>query len=80
MSDGNDTWDKVGKYFDSMTELAADSVKEFAGEFGELWNQSDDGSLADSVVDAMRESVGVGVRNTAKAWVETRQLMLDLAE
>jgi len=28
----------------------------------------------------MRESLGLGVRATAKAWVATRQLMLDLSE
>jgi hypothetical protein len=45
-----------------------------------LWNRDDERSAAESALEALRESVGVGIRATAKAWVATRQLMVDLSE
>jgi hypothetical protein len=80
MKDGKDTWSRLGDYFDEMTDLTADSVKDFTKEWAQMWNDDDDRSAADSAIDAMRGSFGVGLRATAKAWVATRELMIDLSE
>lgn len=80
MKDDKDTWSRLGDYFEEMTDLTAGSVKDFAGGWMKLWNADDERSTAESALDALRDSVGVGVRATAKAWVATRQLMLDLSE
>ena len=80
MKNGEETWKRVGDYFDEMTDLTSEYVKDVANEWVELWNADDDKSTADSAFDAMRETFGVGLRATAKAWVATRQLMLDLSE
>lgn len=80
MTEGKDTWSRLGDYFDEMTDLTADSVKDLTKEWAQTWNTEDDRSTAETALDAMRESFGVGLRATAKAWVATRQLMLDLAE
>jgi hypothetical protein len=75
-----DTFGRLGDYFEEMTDLTADSVKDFAGGWMKLWNRDDERSAAESALEALRESVGVGIRATAKAWVATRQLMVDLSE
>jgi hypothetical protein len=80
MTKGKDTWSRLGEYFEEMTDLTAGSVKDLAGEWAELWNTDGDRGTAETAIDAMRESLGLGVRATAKAWVATRQLMLDLSE
>ncbi|HEX6221508.1 MAG TPA: hypothetical protein VF115_10470 [Acidimicrobiia bacterium] len=80
MKNRKDTWKSLGDYFEAMTDLTAETVKDVAKEWGEMWNAEDDKRAADSAFDAMKESIGVGVRASAKAWVATRQLMLDLAE
>jgi len=80
MTKGKDTWSRLGEYFEEMTDLTAGSVKDLAGEWAELWNTDGDKGTAETAIDAMRESLGLGVRATAKAWVATRQLMLDLSE
>lgn len=80
MKDGKDTWSRLGEYFEEMTDLTAGSVKDLAGEWAELWNTDGDKGTTETAIDAMRESLGLGVRATAKAWVATRQLMLDLSE
>jgi hypothetical protein len=80
MKNGKDTWSRLGDYVDEMTDLTADSVKGLTKEWAQMWNTEGDKSTTDSALDAMRESFGVGIRATAKAWVATRQLMLDLSE
>jgi hypothetical protein len=80
MKDGKETWTRLGDYLAEMTELTAGSVKDVAGEWVEVWNAEEGRSTAESALDALKESVGLGIKATAKAWVATRQLMLDLSE
>ena len=80
MKNGEDAWNRLGDYFDEMTDLTAEYVKDVADEWAGMWNADDDKTTTDSAIDAMRETFGVGLRATAKAWVATRQLMLDLSE
>lgn len=80
MTNGKDTWSRLGKYFEEMTDITAGSVKDVADEWAELWNTDGDKGTTETAIDAVRESLGLGVRATAKAWVATRQLMLDLSE
>lgn len=80
MRNGKEPWSRLGDYFDEMTDITADSMKSLTKEWSEMWNADDDRTRADTAFDVMRESVGVGLRATAKAWVATRQLMLDLSE
>lgn len=80
MTDRNDTWDRLGKYMEAMTDLTAGTVKDVASEWAGLWNIEEDKGAADSVLAVFRESVGVGIRASAKAWVATRDLMTDLAK
>jgi hypothetical protein len=76
----NETWSRLGEYFEAMTDLAAGSVKDLSGELMGLWNGDPEKGTADTALDTIRESIGIGVRASAKAWVTTRQLLLDLAE
>jgi hypothetical protein len=80
MKNGEDTWKRLGDYFDEMTDLTADYVKDVANEWAEMGGADDDKGTADSALDAIRGTFGVGLRATAKAWVATRQLMLDLSD
>jgi hypothetical protein len=80
MTKGNDTWERLGTYFEEMTDLTAGTVKDVAGEWAEMWNSIGEKGTADSAFVAVRESMGVGVRASAKAWVATRKLMIDLAD
>ncbi len=80
MTKGTDTWDRLGKYFEAMTDLTAGTVKDVASEWAGLWNQGDGKDSAESAFSAFRESVGHGVQASAKAWVATRDLMADLAD
>jgi hypothetical protein len=80
MTDNKDTWSRLGKYFEELTDITAGSVKDVGGEWAEMWNTDSDKGTTETAMDAMRESLGHGVRATAKAWVATRQLLLDLAE
>ena len=80
MTKGNDTFDRLGKYFEEMTDLTAGTFKEVAGEWAGLWNTIGEKGTHDSALVAVRESMGAGVRASAKAWVATRQLMIDLAD
>lgn len=76
MTKGNDTWDRLGTYLEAMTDLTAGTVKDVASEWAALRSsENDKGAL-----DALRESVGVGIQASAKAWVATRDLMTDLAD
>lgn len=80
MSNDQDTWSRLGDYFEEMADLTTESVKDLADEWAGLWNAEKEKGTTDSAMDAMKESVGVGFRATAKAWVATRKLMIDLAE
>lgn len=80
MKNGEDTWKRLGDYLDEMTDVTAEYVKDVANEWVGMWNADDDKTTADTAFDAMRETFGVGLRASAKAWVATRQLMLDLSE
>lgn len=78
--EGKDAWDRVAKYFDTLTDVTAEAFKDAADEWAGMWNADDKKSTSDSAFDAMREVVGVGFRASAKAWVATRDLMTDLAD
>ncbi|MFZ0015180.1 MAG: hypothetical protein WAL25_13825 [Acidimicrobiia bacterium] len=80
MTKGKDTWDRLGSYLETMTDLTAGTVKDVASEWAELWNGGGDKGTADSALAAIRESLGVGIQASAKAWVATRDLMIDLAD
>lgn len=80
MTKGNDTWERLGTYFEEMTDLTAGTVKDVAGEWAGLWNTAGEKSTAGSALVVVRETMGVGIRASAKAWVATRKLMTDLAD
>lgn len=80
MTKGSDTWDRLGTYLEAMTDLTAGTVKDVASEWAGLWNRDEDKGAAESILGALRESVGVGIQASAKAWVATRDLMTDLAD
>jgi len=80
MTKGTDTWDRLGTYLEAMVDLTAGTVKDVASEWAGLWNMEDDQDTAESVLTALRKSVGVGIQSSAKAWVATRDLMIDLAD
>ena len=80
MTKGNETWERLGAYFEEMTELTAGTVKDVAGEWAGLWNNIGEKGATDSALLAVRESMGVGIRASAKAWVATRNLMTELAD
>jgi hypothetical protein len=80
MTKGKDTWDRLGTYLEAMTDLTAGTVKNVASEWAGLWNSQEGKGTAESVASAFRESVGVGIQASAKAWVATRDLMSDLAD
>jgi hypothetical protein len=79
MSDSKDTWDLMGKYFVTLTDLSVGYVKDVANEWAGALN-TDDKGMAGTALTTMRETLGIGIRTSAKAWVATRQLMIDLAE
>ena len=80
MTKGNDTWDRLGDYLEELSGLTATTLKDVANEWAGLWNVDGAGKTADSALDAVKESVGLWVRSSAKAWVATRKLMEDLAD
>ena len=80
MTDNNDPWARLGKYFVTMTDLTVGYVKDVANEWAGALNTDNEKGAVDTTLSTMRESFGIGIRATAKAWVETRQLMVDLAE
>ena len=80
MTKGNETWERLGAYLEEMTDLTAGTVKDVAGEWAGLWNSIGEKSTTDSALVAVRETMGVGIRASAKVWVATRQLMTDLAD
>lgn len=80
MTKGKDTWDRLGTYMEAMTDLTAGTVKDVASNWAGLWNSEEDKGTAEAVVAAFKESVGVGIQASAKAWVATRDLMTDLAD
>jgi hypothetical protein len=80
MTKGNDTWERLGTYVEELTDLTAGTVKDVASQWGGLWNKVGEGDTTESAMLAFRESVGLGIKATAKAWVATRDLMFDLAD
>ena len=80
MTKGNDTWERLGNYVEELTELTAGTVKEVASEWAGLWNKVGEEDTPESAMLAFRKSVGLGIKASAKAWVATRQLMIDLAD
>ncbi len=80
MTKGNETWERMGAYFEEMTDLTAGTVKDVASEWAGLWNSIGEKGTTDSALVAVRESMGVGIRASAKVWVATRKLMTDLAD
>jgi hypothetical protein len=80
MTKGKDTWDRLATYLETMTDLTADTVKSVSSEWAGLWNSEGGQSTAESAFASFRESVGLGIRASAKAWVATRDLMTDLAD
>jgi hypothetical protein len=76
----NETWSRLGEYIEAMADLAAGSVKDLSNELMGMWNSDSEKGAADTALDTVRESIGIGVKASAKAWVTTRQLLLDLAE
>ncbi|HET9260381.1 MAG TPA: hypothetical protein VFP42_09680 [Acidimicrobiia bacterium] len=80
MTKGKDTWDRLGVYLETMTDLTADTLKNLSSEWAGLWNAEDGQNIAESAFGSFRESVGLGIQASAKAWVATRDLMTDLAD
>ena len=80
MTKGNDTWERLGSYVEELTELTAGTVKEVTTEWAGLWNKFGEEDTPESAMLAFKESVGLGIKASAKAWVATRQLMIDLAD
>jgi hypothetical protein len=80
MTKGNDTWERLGTYVEEITDLTAGTVKDVASQWGGLWNKVGEGDTTESAMLAFRKSVGLGIKATAKAWVATRDLMIDLAD
>jgi hypothetical protein len=80
MTKGKDTWERLGKYMEAMTDLTAATFKNVSSEWAGLWNAEDGKTTSDSAFSAFRESVGYGINASAKAWVATRDLMTDLAD
>lgn len=80
MTKGNETWDRLGKYAEAMTDLTAGTIKDVASEWAGVWNNEGGKDTAESAFSAFRESVGYGINASAKAWVATRDLMTDLAD
>jgi hypothetical protein len=80
MTKGNDTFERLGTYVEELTDLTAGTVKEVASQWAGLLNTIGDKGSAESAFQAFRESVRLGIKGSAKAWVATRQLMIDLAD
>lgn len=79
MSDN--TWDAVSDYVKDMTDLAVDAATEHVDRLAKMWNSAGDKDFGvDDVLSTTQEVAGAVLHYTAKAYVKTRDLMLDLAK
>ena len=77
----NKTWDAVSDYVKGMTDLATDAATEHVDRLAKIWNSVGDEDFgADDVFSVMQDVAGAALHYTAKAYVQTRDLMLELAK
>lgn len=81
MSNGSDTWGTVSKYVKDMTELAVDAGNEHVDRVMKIWKSVGDNDFdTDDALETSQEIAGAAIKYTAKVYVKTRDLMVDLAK